>query len=618
MPGRILQVSLLLLLSTVAMPAEPDALDWQVARDPQRALTELASQLEQPALPAERRVELVLKAASAAMLLTDPDQALRYLDSATRGMDVALPPRLISKLVVAQANALDLAGQSAKALQLLEPQLRQFERDGDQELLLQALYARGLIHVSQQDFPAAIADLNRAYLLAPAVHPAIAKADIANALGLVSEQREENAEAVRWFREAETYYRQQQLPIGLSMATFGLGRAYMREQDWARAEVLLTESSQLAERLADWQGVAYAEKEMAHIAMHRQDLAAARQHNTRALQLAQETDNPAQRFDLLRQRAEIARMSGDFRAAAEDLQQAARIAEKLGNPLQNAVLEESQARLFEAQGDYRQAFLAFKQFHALREQAMKRNAEQQLVQMRARFDVEREVQVADQLRQENELKQARLDRQVQRTWLWFLVSLLATLSVLFLAFMAYKSRQLRLHLDRLAHTDELTRLPNRRHVLERARAECERARRHETPLSVAVIDLDHFKQINDRHGHAAGDAVLRAFAELCARELRQHDVIGRIGGEEFFAFFPHTTLADAGAVVERLREQTLAMKWPQVPGLGRVSISIGMTQFRSDDADILVTLARADRALYAAKEAGRDRICFHADAVQTA
>lgn len=618
MSARWSKSVLLLLVSVMAGAAEPDALDWRVARDPQQALAELLPQLERPALSAEQRIELSLRAASAALLLTDPEQALQYLDSALRAVDPGVPPGLLSKLMIAQANAMDLAGQSAKALQLLETQLRQIEQTDDQELLLQGLYARGLVHVSLQDFPAAIADLNRAYLLAPAVHPTIAKGDVANALALVSEQREENAEAIRLFREAETYYRQQQLPIGLSMATFGLGRAYMREQDWPRAEALLHESAQLAERLADWQGVAYAEKEMAHIAMYRQDHAAASRHNARALQLAQETDNPAQRFDLFRQRAEIARMSGDFRAAAADLELAAQLAEKLGAPLQHAVLEESRARLFEAQGDFRQAYLAFKRFHASREQAMKRHSEQQLLQLRARFDVEREVQVADQLRQENELKQARLDRQVQQTWLWFLISLLAILSLLFLAFVAYKSRQLRLHLDRLAHTDELTRLPNRRHVLERARAECERARRHDTPLSVAVIDLDHFKQINDRHGHAAGDAVLRAFAELCRRELRQHDVIGRIGGEEFFAFFPHTTLADAGLVVERLREQTLAMKWPQLPGLSRVSISVGMTQLRSDDADILVTLARADRALYAAKESGRDRICFHVDAMQPA
>lgn len=160
-------------------------------------------------------------------------------------------------------------------------------------------------------------------------------------------------------------------------------------------------------------------------------------------------------------------------------------------------------------------------------------------------------------------------------------------------------------IERLANDDELTGLPNRRSMLRSLDEEIARAARSAEPLCIALIDIDHFKRINDRHGHGIGDEALRRFADVVRAHLRATDRFGRHGGEEFLLLMPATPLADAQRAVERLRAAVCASDWNAVaPGLC-LRFSAGLADYRAGGpADEL--LSRADRGLYDAKEAGRD------------
>lgn len=163
-------------------------------------------------------------------------------------------------------------------------------------------------------------------------------------------------------------------------------------------------------------------------------------------------------------------------------------------------------------------------------------------------------------------------------------------------------------LERLAQFDFQTGLANRRHFLELADRELARVRRYESPLSLAMLDLDRFKDINDTYGHKVGDTVLGQFAKACREALRESDIMGRMGGEEFAILFPETTLPDAVDVAERLRETVAATRIPLEHGLPiQVTVSIGVASFASGDANIDVFMNRADGALYEAKHGGRNR-----------
>ena len=161
----------------------------------------------------------------------------------------------------------------------------------------------------------------------------------------------------------------------------------------------------------------------------------------------------------------------------------------------------------------------------------------------------------------------------------------------------------------LANTDVLTGIANRRQLhtaLQERLAEAEAAP-GEDPLAVVLLDLDHFKQINDTHGHDAGDAVLRRVALTLAEVVRPTDLLGRWGGEEFLVIAPRTSPADAAALAERCRASLADTAFPVV---GRVTASLGVAMHRPGDSAWQL-LRRADDALYGAKASGRDAVRYH-------
>ena len=160
-------------------------------------------------------------------------------------------------------------------------------------------------------------------------------------------------------------------------------------------------------------------------------------------------------------------------------------------------------------------------------------------------------------------------------------------------------------LQLLASNDELTGLHNRRYILERIEEKLPEIRRHQLNFCVMMMDVDHFKNVNDEFGHAAGDDVLRTTANILTRELRQGDIVARYGGEEFLMLLPMTELVSAEALVERLREAIEKQTYTFEGTLISVTASFGITQHLLEDtADKMID--RADKALYQAKLAGRN------------
>jgi diguanylate cyclase (GGDEF)-like protein len=159
---------------------------------------------------------------------------------------------------------------------------------------------------------------------------------------------------------------------------------------------------------------------------------------------------------------------------------------------------------------------------------------------------------------------------------------------------------------RLATVDALTDTLNRRAFFERAEGARQLALRLRKPIALLMLDLDHFKQLNDSHGHACGDQALRLFAETARGVLREQDLMGRLGGEEFALALPGTTLEGACQAAERLRAAVTTLCL-ECAGTYRMSVSIGVVMIDPNE-ELTAALARADHALYAAKTSGRNRV----------
>jgi diguanylate cyclase (GGDEF)-like protein len=165
-------------------------------------------------------------------------------------------------------------------------------------------------------------------------------------------------------------------------------------------------------------------------------------------------------------------------------------------------------------------------------------------------------------------------------------------------------REEKISLQITSITDGLTGLYNRTYALDRFEKELGKARRYGKRLSIIMLDLDHFKRVNDSFGHQAGDMVMQRVGALFRHILRESDLAGRYGGEEFLVVLPETDVEEAAQVAERIRSEVEAFSWPGVDI--RVTVSGGVAQFAGDTADQL--LQRADYLLYRAKEGGRNRI----------
>jgi diguanylate cyclase (GGDEF)-like protein/PAS domain S-box-containing protein len=163
-------------------------------------------------------------------------------------------------------------------------------------------------------------------------------------------------------------------------------------------------------------------------------------------------------------------------------------------------------------------------------------------------------------------------------------------------------------LEILATTDPLTGIYNRRHFIEMSEKECTRAQRSLTPLSMAMIDIDNFKIINDRYGHTTGDLVLKELVAICNDTIRPYDIIGRLGGEEFAITLVDCALQEAYSVSERIREKVANYIMPVNSQDISIQVSIGVAELSGNGENWDSILNRADQALYLAKNAGRNRV----------
>lgn len=184
--------------------------------------------------------------------------------------------------------------------------------------------------------------------------------------------------------------------------------------------------------------------------------------------------------------------------------------------------------------------------------------------------------------------------------------------------MAARLREANRRLRALSETDPLTGTCNRRRFLEVAEQQLALARRHCFPTSVLLVDFDHFKQINDRYGHATGDRVLVDATRIMGEALRESDTLARFGGEEFIVLLPHTAREGAAKVAERIMSAVRSHAFQHADATLSVTVSIGGVTCETSETSLTSMTSNADRLLYQSKQAGRDRCVVEALASQVA
>ncbi|HET9864334.1 MAG TPA: GGDEF domain-containing protein [Steroidobacteraceae bacterium] len=405
-----------------------------------------------------------------------------------------------------------------------------------------------------------------------------------------------NAELIEWNAAHD-----ETLSLSVSRYLRGIILYEMREFD--AALMAFANARALSVMLGDEQGIAFADMRVCQVLIDQGDIAGARQRCEAALKIfaasgtvdvIKQTRSLLAQVDLAEGRAEsaLATLNDILANGAVDMPP------REVPPLFKLRAEANAARgnlpaAYADLGEYMRRFTKTAELRRLR----------QVAALHARFAIDREIdRNASLQRQLAESEQRRIEMQ-RRTWLAITAG---SIALLLMTAMLIGTRRHRRQLAALANHDSLTGLPNRRYTAQLTEQALEHALRAGEPLTIALIDLDHFKAINDRCGHAGGDRVLCEFARLARNTLRATDTFGRWGGEEFLVAMPGTTLDVALAIVERVRAVALTIAVP-TPGENlRVSLSAGLAVSEVRQASLDALVARADIALYRAKNDGRN------------
>lgn len=470
------------------------------------------------------------------------------------------------------------------------------------------LIGRGLLQFREGRDDLAIASLTQAYNASQGPQFTEPRVLAAGTLSTVLRGMGDYAQALTLNQEAIDFDVRQKAPLALGVDRFLRGRILTLMGRNEEAIEQYMDSRHLSEQFDDTQGLGYVDVRVCEARIELKQLGLAREVCNNARRIFKDSVYVEQYKDVQALIARIDLAEGHPEKALVTLNE---VLEKKGADLQPrrvASMYEWRARTNAALHNYREAYADLDEYLRRYVESNAADRGRAAAALRARFETDREIERNERLKRELEEARERTQRQAQQLRWNAIAAVSAVVVIALLVYFLITNLRYRQQLVRLASTDGLTGLPNRRRTAELATEALTRARESGAHLALALIDMDHFKFINDRCGHATGDYVLKSLARVSREALRDGDVLGRWGGEEFLLVMPAASLEVALATLERLRTLTFGIHLPPTAAGMRVSMSAGVSLYDRPVRSLDELIARADAALYTAKNEGRDLV----------
>ncbi|MEO8307703.1 MAG: diguanylate cyclase [Pseudomonadota bacterium] len=619
--GRIFAVALLAIVaaSTLAAAQLPrTSSSTPIAQMIERATAAQRSDSEQSRRDAEEALQALIAN-------PDPDLEMRarlvlcgyYTDrdaSATEAQIAtmqSLLPRLANAslragLLTCRGGLQERRGSNVEALALYEQAVSTARSSPDDEMLAGALHYRGYLRCMQGRYAEGLDDLRQAQRLYEKLGMGTQAMTTVSSIATTYMRMGDLSQALTIFRENLQQQRTAGMRSDQLVTQHSIGRVLEKQGDWTEAAKAYEASLQLSTELQYARGEAYALRGLAATAQGRGD-------PQRALQLLDGASELQKPLPDARLGALIALARGislhalnRLPAARTQLMSALEVMRDAGALSELIAVYEQLASVDADLGDWRRAFQWQEAAKANTERLLRNQIDEQFSTLKFEFDTARREKEYQALLREREANQRALEQSQRAGILQYIVIGLATMLTVLLATIALRHNRNSRRMQKLALTDDLTGVPNRRSVLSLL-PQCLQANPRGS-TAVLVVDIDHFKLINDSFGHATGDRVLQLIAGVMRSSLRPPEFFGRIGGEEFLIVLPGADVRTALARAEALR---IAAKDADisvlVPELRALTVSIGITISRTGDS-VSTILQRADMALYRAKAAGRNRV----------
>jgi len=463
----------------------------------------------------------------------------------------------------------------------------------------------GILQIRQDHADLAIVNLMHAYESSMASGRLEQRMLAASALSSAMRDMGDYAQALALNAEVIDWNTAQGAKLALSVSRYLRGTILTEIRDFHAAIEEYKKARELSVTLKDAMGVAFADLDICGLQIDSGELKEARRRCNDALRVFTAADSK----DVAKQaRAALARIDlqeGHPSRALTTLNELLRNGAADMPPRRVPPLFKLRSRSNAALGKFADSYLDLTEYLQRQTAVDEARRVRQAATLRARFETDRQLERNSELKRE--LAPAH-ERQIQQKRWTAIAAGTGAIVIALLTLQIIAIRRHRRQLAVFANQDSLTGIPNRRHVYELASTAMEHARAAQVPLTVALIDLDHFKSINDRCGHAAGDKVLQDFALACRASIRDSDVLGRWGGEEFLFVMPEASLETALIALERLRTLALDIQLPATGAGLRVCLSAGLATIEPSIKSLDDLIASADAALYHAKRDGRDRV----------
>ncbi len=459
--------------------------------------------------------------------------------------------------------------------------------------------------IAQTQYDVAAGKLTMAYNLLPQAPDFPLERNVINSLASLYYSSEQYSLAGEYFGKLVAIDEASGDEAALAVSLFNLGHVVASLQEFAIAEQFLQRSLDISRKLGDDSGVAYANKALGVNAQAAGSLPQAQLFLVSALAEFTTLGDTMQRAAVLRNLADVELALKQPQSAVEHYQQAVPLMLESGltSGLIRAYRGLSQA--YEELQDLPNALIMQRTYAELLQTELQQQSLASTQRLREELDLRRHVDANIQLEQQTTIQQTEINNK-QRLLNYQLAALtLAFVVIGLLGYMFRRSTQLADRMHTLATTDELTGLLNRRAIMKHGKQEWMRALRYQQAASCLVLDVDHFKSINDTWGHAKGDEVLKAISQALLEMLRQTDALGRVGGEEFLLVTSNTSIQHAQVLAERIRKRVSEVVIDGMDGR-QITISIGLAAFHKDQG-FEHCVQQADKALYLSKRNGRDR-----------
>jgi len=537
-----------------------------------------------------------------------PAEAVKEADAGLREAGKAGDGKAIAGFHSCRGYALDRLGKPQEAAGEYETAVMEAERAESHEALADALAVRGESRHYQGRYDEAIADLDRSYAIAVELGLVVEQRYALNAIANVysDENVGEFDKAIAYYRQLLKQDRAAGARLGEATTRYNIASALESKGEYASALPEYRHALEVYTAAGDRSSVAESERAIGALLVRQGKPAEGLPWIDHAIGRFVDLGDTESIARSRLPRARALRALGRLREALGELDQAERHFRASDNPRYLAKIYAELAEVHAQNGEWRKAYEASVAHRTAQALLDRRARQEQTSRLRVQFDAAKKEQENRALLIENAhrgeaLRTAERVRSLQR-----LAILLGAALLLLLGTMALQQVQRGRRLKRLAMSDDLTGLPNRRGALEALDRGLRARQQDGRPLTIVVFDIDHFKRINDVHGHHGGDRVLEDVAAIVRAEVPATGTVGRFGGEEFLVVLPGVDVGEAHALAERLRRAVSSGVAGGAPDRPRVTISLGVAA-ADDKADAESLLRSADDALYRAKREGRDR-----------